>query len=184
MAEENSGRQPAGNTQTPTDQQPAAQKPATQQAAPQNLGVLAQYIKDFSFESPGAPQSLRERGTSPTINITINVEPGPVTNEEVEVDLKVDVKATTGDTVMFAVELVYGGLFKLNNIPAEAVQPILRIECPRLLFPFARQIIADASRNGGFPPLLIDPIDFMALYRQRVAQAQKAAQAPAGGTTA
>jgi len=83
--------------------------------------------------------------------------------------------------VLFAIELVYGGLFRLTNIPAEAVQPILRIECPRLLFPFARQVIADASRNGGFPPLLIDPIDFLSLYRQRLMQAQQAAQAFPGG---
>ncbi|MCP4382539.1 MAG: protein-export chaperone SecB [Hyphomicrobiales bacterium] len=179
MAEDNSGRQPAGNAQ-----QPVAAKTAAPQAAPQNLGVLAQYIKDLSFESPGAPQSLRTRGSSPTINITINVEPGQVTNDEVQVDLKIEAKATTGDTVLFAIELVYGGLFKLNNIPPEAIQPILRIECPRLLFPFARQIIADASRNGGFPPLLIDPIDFMSLYRQRLAQAQKAAPATPGETPA
>ncbi|WP_421725345.1 protein-export chaperone SecB [Bauldia sp.] len=173
MAEENSGRQPAGNDQ---------QRPA-QQSAPQNLGVLAQYIKDMSFESPGAPQSLRERGTAPTINITINVEPGQVTDNEVEVELKVDVKATTGDdnTILFAIELVYAGLFRLTNIPKEAVQPILRVECPRLLFPFARQIIAEASRNGGFPPLLIDPIDFLALFRQRLAQAQQAAAAAQSG---
>jgi len=171
MAEENNGGQPAGG-----DGQTAAT-----QGAPQNLGVLAQYVKDLSFESPGAPHSLRERGSAPTINITINVEPGEVVNDEVEVDLKVNVDAKTGENVLFAIELVYGGLFRLTNIPAEAVQPILRIECPRLLFPFARQVIADASRNGGFPPLLIDPIDFLSLYRQRLMQAQQAAQAFPGG---
>lgn len=172
MAEENNGGQPAGGD---------GQAATTQQSAPQNLGVLAQYVKDLSFESPGAPHSLRERGSSPTINITINVEPGNVVNDEVEVDLKVDVSAKTGENVLFAIELVYGGLFRLSNIPAEAVQPILRIECPRLLFPFARQVIADASRNGGFPPLLIDPIDFLSLYRQSLMQAQQAAQAASGG---
>jgi len=177
MAEENNGGQPAGGD---------GQSATTQQNAPQNLGVLAQYVKDLSFESPGAPHSLRERGSAPTINITINVEPGDVVNDEVEVDLKVDVSAKTGENVLFAIELIYGGLFRLSNIPAEAVQPILRIECPRLLFPFARQVIADASRNGGFPPLLIDPIDFLSLYRQRLMQAQQAAQAspPGGGQLA
>lgn len=172
MAEENNGGQPAGGD---------GQRATTQQGAPQNLGVLAQYVKDLSFESPGAPHSLRERGSAPAINITINVEPGEVVNDEVEVDLRIDVDAKTGDNVLFAIELVYGGLFRLSNIPAEAVQPILRIECPRLLFPFARQIISDASRNGGFPPLLIDPIDFLSLYRQRLMQAQQAAQAAPGG---
>lgn len=170
MAEENgtNGGQPAGST---------APGGAAQQA-PQNLGVLAQYVKDLSFESPGAPQSLRERGAPPAINITINVEPGPVTNDEVEVDLRVEAQAKVGEKVLFAIELSYCGLFRLTNIPPEAVQPILRIECPRLLFPFARQILADASRNGGFPPLLIDPIDFLALYRQRLAQAQQASAKP------
>ncbi|MEQ8695050.1 MAG: protein-export chaperone SecB [Bauldia litoralis] len=168
MAEENgnNGGQPAGG----------AAQGAAAQPAPQNLGVLAQYVKDLSFESPGAPQSLRDRGTAPNINITINVEPGEVVNNEVEVELKVDAQAKVGENVLFAIELSYGGLFRLTNIPPEAVQPILRIECPRLLFPFARQILADASRNGGFPPLLIDPIDFLALYRQRLAQAQAAAK--------
>jgi preprotein translocase subunit SecB len=150
------------------------------QAQPQNLGVLAQYVKDLSFENPGAPSSLRGRTGNPNINITINVQPGPVNNNEVEVELKLDVKATSGDEVLFAIELVYAGLFRLTNIPPEAVQPIIRIECPRLLFPFARQIIADASRNGGFPPLLIDPIDFVALFRQRLMEAQQAAQRQGG----
>jgi len=165
MAEENgtNGGQPAGS---------AAQQ------LPQNLGVLAQYVKDLSFESPGAPQSLRERGAPPAINITINVEPGPVTNDEVEVELRIEAQAQANEKVLFAIELSYCGLFRLTNIPPEAVQPILRIECPRLLFPFARQILADASRNGGFPPLLIDPIDFLALYRQRLAQAQQASAKP------
>jgi len=150
------------------------------QAQPQNLGVLAQYVKDLSFENPGAPQSLRGRTGNPNINITINVQPGTVANNEVEVALSLDVKATSGDDLLFAIELVYAGLFRLTNIPPEAVQPIIRIECPRLLFPFARQIIADASRNGGFPPLLIDPIDFVALFRQRLMEAQQAAQRQGG----
>ena len=81
-------------------------------------------------------------------------------------------QATDGDEVLFAIELVYAGIFRLTNIPPDTVQPLIMIECPRLLFPFARQIIADASRNGGFPPLLIDPVDFVSLYRQRLADMQ------------
>jgi preprotein translocase subunit SecB len=160
--------------------QAAAQRPAQQQQ-PQNLGVLAQYVKDLSFENPAAPASLRGRTGNPNIAITINVQPGTVTDDEVEVELKLDVKATSGEELLFAIELVYAGLFRLTNIPADAVQPIIRIECPRLLFPFARQIIADASRNGGFPPLLIDPIDFVGLYRQRMMEAQAATQQAGGG---
>jgi preprotein translocase subunit SecB len=139
--------------------------------AQQNLGVLAQYVKDLSFENPGAPQSLRSRNTSPTINIAINVRSNPMPNSptDVEVELAIDVRALDGDAVLFAAELVYAGLFRMTNIPPENMMPLALIECPRLLFPFARQIIADASRNGGFPPLLVDPVDFFALYQQRAA---------------
>ena len=168
---------PAGD-QTPPAPPAAGEEARPAQAAQQNLGVLAQYVKDLSFENPGAPQSIRNRGNAPQIGITINVEPGEVVNDEVEVELKIDAQAKVDETVLFAVELSYAGLFRLSNIPNEAVQPILRIECPRLLFPFARQVIAEASRNGGFPPLLIDPIDFLSLYRQRLAQAQAAQQQP------
>jgi preprotein translocase subunit SecB len=160
---------PDGQTGAPGSADPAAspaQKPA------QNLGVFAQYVKDLSFESPGAPQSLRNRGTQPAISISINVHAGKPAEDEAEVELRIEAKGKSGEDVLFGIELVYAGLFRLTNIPAEAVQPILMIECPRLLFPFARQVIADASRNGGFPPLLVDPIDFVALYRQRVAEAQ------------
>ena len=147
------------------------QAPPAQQQQP-NLSVLAQYVKDLSFENPGAPQSLRGRQTAPTINISINVHGGQIVNSEVEVELKLDVRAVDGETVLFAIELVYAGLFRLTNIPPDAVQQLMMIQCPQLLFPFARQIIADASRNGGFPPLMIDPVDFVSLYRQRVAEMQ------------
>ena len=110
-------------------------------------------MKDLSFENPRAPQSLRGRNAQPTINISLNVHASPVVENEVEVELKTEVRATDGDKVLFAIELVYAGVFRLTNIPAETVQPLIMIECPRLLFPFARQIISDASRNGGFPPL-------------------------------
>ena len=173
MADQNTNGQ--GNGEAAAAAQPQAQ------AQPQNLGVLAQYVKDLSFENPGVPASLRGRSGNPNIAITINLQPGTVENDECEVELRLDAKATVGEDVVFAIELVYAGLFRLTNIPAEAVQPILRIECPRLLFPFARQILADASRNGGFPPLLIDPIDFVGLYRQRLMEAQAAAQRAAGG---
>jgi preprotein translocase subunit SecB len=141
-------------------------------AAPQtqSIGVIAQYVKDLSFESPGAPNSVRTRTAAPSITIGVNVQSRGLQNSELEVELRIEASAREGDQVVFAIELVYGGLFKLTNIPQDQVGILAMIECPRLLFPFARQIIADASRNGGFPPLLIDPIDFVQLYRQRVAQ--------------
>lgn len=139
-------------------------------AGQQSLGVISQYVKDLSFESPGAPQSVRSRSASPAINIAVNVQSRKAGEDELEVELKMEATAKEGESVLFAIELVYGGLFRLANIPPENVMPIAMIECPRLLFPFARQIIADASRNGGFPPLLIDPIDFVQLYRNRLAE--------------
>lgn len=139
-------------------------------ASQQSLGVITQYVKDLSFENPGAPQSVRARAAAPNINIGVSVQSKALEDGELEVELKIEANAREDETVIFAIELSYGGLFRLTNIPPENITPIAMIECPRILFPFARQIIADASRNGGFPPLLIDPIDFVQLYRQRVAQ--------------
>ena len=153
--------------------------------APQNapnLNVLTQYVKDFSFENPGAPQSLRMRpGSSPNINISIGVQSAPLGNSEFEVELRIDARATDGQAVLFAIELVYAGVFRFTNIPPEQSRAVALIECPRLIFPFARQIVAEASRNGGFPPLLIDPVDFVAMYRQQMAnEAAAAAGQPSG----
>lgn len=134
------------------------------------LNVLAQYIKDFSFENPHAPQSLRPREKAPEINININVNANPLSETDFEVELKLEANAGEGADAMFAVELLYAGVFRLTNIPEEAVAPTILIECPRLLFPFARQIIADSTRQGGFPPLMIDPVDFGALFQQRMAE--------------
>jgi len=142
------------------------------------MGVLAQYVKDLSFENPGAPGTLQPRQKTPQLNISIGVQPKQLSDTDYEVELKLDARAVDGETVLFAIELVYAGAFRLTNVKAEDVQPITMIECPRLLFPFARQILADASRNGGFPPLLLDPIDFVNLYRQRMAANQGEADRP------
>jgi preprotein translocase subunit SecB len=141
-----------------------------------NLGVIAQYVKDFSFENPGAPATLRGRNAQPNINISIGVQTNAVGTNEYEIELKIEARAQEGEAVLFALELVYAGVFRFTNVPAETVAPLATIECPRLLFPFARQIVADATRNGGFPPLMIDPVDFAALYRQRMQAA--AGQSP------
>ena len=133
------------------------------------ISVIAQYVKDFSFENPGAPDTLRPRGTSPNIGVSVGVAPRPIGENQVEVELRLEARAIDGETTLFAIELVYAGLFRLANVTQETINPIMLIECPRLLFPFARQIIAGASQAGGFPPLLLDPIDFVALYRQRMA---------------
>ncbi|MGV6871461.1 protein-export chaperone SecB [Pseudochelatococcus sp. B33] len=136
------------------------------------LNALAQYIKDFSFENPNAPRSLAPQEKSPEISIQVNVGGNQIGEEDYVVDLTLEGKATIESEVLFAFELVYGGVFRLRNVPQEHIHPTVMIEFPRLLFPFARQIIADAVRNGGFPPLFIDPIDFTALYRQKIAELQ------------
>jgi preprotein translocase subunit SecB len=142
------------------------------------LNVLVQYIKDFSFENPHAPQSMAPQEQGPNINIQVNVNARQVTESEFEVGLLLEGSATAKEMTLFKFELNYAGIFRLRNIPAAELQPVVMIECPRLLFPFARQIVADAVRNGGFPPLFIDPIDFMALYRQRLAELQPANAMP------
>lgn len=152
-------------------------KEAGQQAAGNgkqpSLNVLTQYVKDLSFESPGAPQSLRNRGEkAPAININVNVNANPLGGSDYDVLLTLNARAESDKNVMFNVELLYGGIFRIEGFPQEHMLPLLFIECPRLLFPFARQIIADATRNGGFPPLMIDPIDFARMFQQRMAEEQ------------
>ncbi len=140
------------------------------------LNVLAQYVKDLSFESPGAPNSLRGRDKAPGININVNVNANPLSDTEFDVNLTLSAKAAFDSDVLFNVELVYGGVFKIEGFPQEHMLPLLFIECPRLLFPFARHIIADATRNGGFPPLMLDPIDFAQMFQQKIAEDQAAAK--------
>jgi preprotein translocase subunit SecB len=138
------------------------------QGAPQ-LGVLGQYVKDFSFENPNAPKSLQP-SSQPQINVQINVNANPHTATDYEVELKLEGRAEADGQVMFSFELVFAGMFRVQNIPQESMHALVMIECPRLLFPFAREIVATATRNGGFPPLLLDPVDFVSLYQQRMGQ--------------
>ncbi|MBB5073859.1 preprotein translocase subunit SecB [Bartonella callosciuri] len=140
------------------------------------FAVLTQYLKDFSFENPSAPRSLRPREKAPQIDININVNANPIGDDNYDVVLSLSVKANDDTEIVFHVELIYGGVFHIKNVPQEHVMPLVFIECPRLLFPFARQIISDATQNGGFPPLWIDPIDFAALFQKRVAEEQKDSQ--------
>ena len=144
---------------------------------PPQLNVVAQYIKDLSFENPHAPQSVTP-GQHPQISIQINVNAKPLQGHDVEVELKLDGKAELSGNVLFSFDLLYAGVFRIQNVPQENINPLVMIECPRLLFPFAREVIANSVRNGGFPPLLLDPIDFVSLYQQRVGQ-QPTAAAPA-----
>jgi preprotein translocase subunit SecB len=153
-----------GQAQSPQGQQ-------GQQNAPQ-LNVLGQYIKDFSFENPNAPRSLQPGATPPAINIQINVNAAPLTGNDFEVTLKLEGKAESTGTVLFAFDLTFAGVFRVQNVPQEHMSALIMIECPRLLFPFAREIVATSVRNGGFPPLLLDPVDFVSLYQQKMGQPQ------------
>jgi preprotein translocase subunit SecB len=153
-------------------------KPAANTGTMPQLMVLAQYTKDLAFENPNAPNSLQQQ-TQPQINIAVNVNANPLNQSDVEVSLKIDGKAEGNGVLMFNIELTFAGVFRIQNVPQENINPVMMIECPRLLFPFAREIIANAVRNGGFPPLLLDPIDFVALYQQRIAQTQNPGAAPA-----
>ncbi len=144
---------------------------AEAQAQAPSLNVLVQYVKDLSFENPNAPNSLAPQPEGPQIEINVNVGAQPLSATEFEVELKIEARGKSGENVLFAVELLYAGLFRIQNVPEDHLHPFVLIECPRLLFPFARQILADATRNGGFPPLLLDPIDFVALYQQNAARA-------------
>jgi preprotein translocase subunit SecB len=129
------------------------------------ISVRTQYVKDFSFESPGAPQSLSDTAGAPKIQVNVNVEARPVGQDHYEVALHINADGTREESTIFVVELVYAGLFALENFPKDKLEAICLVECPRILFPFARRIIADTTREGAFPPLLLDPIDFGRLYR-------------------
>ena len=148
-------------------------------AASPSLTILAQYVKDFSFENPGAPRSLQARDKAPAINISVNVNANPLAESDFDVLLSLNAEAKDGDKMLFNAELAYGGVFRITGFPQEHMLPVLFIECPRLLFPFARQIVADATRNGGFPPLMIDPIDFTQMFTQRMAEEQARAKVQA-----
>jgi preprotein translocase subunit SecB len=137
--------------------------------------VLTQFTRDFSFENPNAPRTLAPQNQAPRINLQINVNARQLAPTDYEVSLLLEGGAGEGAESLFKFELNYAGVFRLENIPAEQVQPIVMIEGPRILFPFARQIVAEAVRGGGYPPLYVDPIDFQGLYLQRLAAAQQTA---------
>jgi preprotein translocase subunit SecB len=176
-------------TTKPPPQNPPAKTngdgPSAAGAAPQaarhgaELNVLGQYIKDLSFESPSAPQSLQSAGQNPQLKVGVNVNVAPRAEDVYEVALNLEVHAKNDQGVIYNVELVYGALFRLKNLPANLLQPVLFVDCPAIIFPFVRRVLADVTRDGGFPPLMLDPIDFGRLYQQNVARAKAEAEAKA-----
>ena len=130
------------------------------------IEVRGQYLKDLSFENPRS-LSLDPQGPQPNIGVNVEAKAAHLSDNIYEVVLQVRAEATQKDQVIFLVELVYGGIFALNGVETSSIEPMLMIECPRLLFPFARIVVADLVREGGFPPLLLNPIDFAQLYQSQ-----------------
>jgi len=149
----------------------AANEAGDQQVAP--LTVNAQYIKDLSFESPNAPGIFAEMQESPPdINLQINVNAKPVQDSVYEVILEMQADCKVGEKVGFILELEYAGIFTLN-VPEEHLQAVMLIECPRLLFPFARNVLGETTRDGGFPPVMLGPVDFAGMYQTGQQQAEE-----------
>jgi preprotein translocase subunit SecB len=160
----------AGNTDNPNQGSPADGQP--------RLTAVAQYIKDLSFENPAAPNAPQGR---PQIDLGVDLQARRMDAQHFEVTLKLRVSAMTEQKPVFILELAYAGLFQIVGIPEDVLQQVLLIECPHLIFPFARRVVADTIRDGGLPPLMVDPIDFAALYRSKAAE--MAQQRPAPSTT-
>jgi preprotein translocase subunit SecB len=161
----------------------------TNNAMPEGLGegiaegpqvaTIAQYIKDLSVESPSSPQVFQWQ-VQPSLDVQFGLNAEKVGDDVHEITLKIEVSAKSDNGTHFIVDLTYGGLFGFRNVPEDALGPFLLVEGPRLLFPFARQVVAEAVQNLGFPPLLLDPIDFGAAYMAQL-EAQQQAQGQPGG---
>jgi preprotein translocase subunit SecB len=164
------------NGDGPTAEAPGASPATAKVPAQPQLAVLAQYTKDLSFESPGSPQTLKGPGQNPELKVSVNVNAGPRGEDTYEVALQLEIHAKSDEGVIYNVELMYGGLFRLRGVPQNLLQPVLFVDCPTILFPFMRRVLADVIRDGGFPPLMLDPVDFGRLYAQNLAQSQAAAK--------
>jgi len=143
------------------------------------VAMIAQYVKDMSFENPSAP-GIYQAPEQPKIDVQFNIGSQLAGEDVYEVALKIEVTATQGDLTSYAVELIYAGLFGIRNVPEEHLPPFLLAEAPRLLFPYARRVVADAIRDGNFPSLMLEPIDFGELYMQQAAQQAQLEGQPAG----
>jgi len=141
----------------------AAEQPDADAA---QFGILAQFIKDLSFESPNSPLSLQAPGENPKLEVNVQVQAFKHTDEVYEVDLVFSAKAESDLGVIYNVEMIYGSMFQAMNIPDEFILAVLYVDAPTIVFPFMRRVVADLTRDGGFQPLMLDPIDFAALYQQ------------------
>lgn len=162
-----------------TPQNPAA--PGATPVDPANapsLRVLAQYLKDLSFENPKAPASFQSEG-APKIDVNVDVQARNIADNQYEVELSVAARALQEEDPIFVVESSYAGVFEIKNLAREQLEMVMLVECPRILFPFMRQIIADATRNGNYPPLMLEPIDFLGIYAANAERAKQQGATPA-----
>jgi preprotein translocase subunit SecB len=148
-----------------------------------SFSLIGQYIRDMSFENPGAPGSIMLGGPNPNFQVGINVGVKKQADDLYAVEITLNAKADREKNVLFNVELIYGGVFRMQNIPEKDLAPLLLVECPRLIFPFARQVLATITQQGGFPPLMMEPVDFQAIYLQNLRSLQDAQAAPNGTPT-
>lgn len=153
-----------GMTETKTSPSSSATDPV--------FAVRAQYIKDFSFENPNAPRSLMPKSEQPKLDVSVDLNAVQISEDLYEVVVHIQSKASAETDTLFMVDLSYAGLFAIQHLSREQIEPLLFVECPHIIFPFARRVIADATRDGGFPPLMLEPIDFHRLYQQRKQQQQ------------
>ena len=135
------------------------------------IGLISQYVKDLSFENPNAP-AVYQWQEAPQVDVQFNIAADGVGDNLYEVTLKIDVTSKGDQGTFFVIDLKYAGLFGVRNVPDDQLQPFFLAEAPRILFPFARRVVADAVRDGGFPPLLLEPIDFHGLFMQQVQQVE------------
>lgn len=144
-----------------------ADQPVSAEGQQIHVRILGQYVKDLSFESPNITKMLSGAPENPNLNLELNVVPTLVRPDLHEVALTFKAEATSKTGTIYDLEMVYAGLFEIKNAPAEALEPMLNINSAALLFPFLRRIVADLTREGGFPPLLLDPVDFASLYMKK-----------------
>jgi preprotein translocase subunit SecB len=144
-------------------------------SANQGFAVKAQYIKDLSFENPNAPQSLMIANLKPAIDVSVDLKAQKMQEGLYEMTLHITTRANNEGNALFLVDLSYAGIFQITGITPDRIEPLILIDCPFVLFPFARRVIADVTRDGGFPPLMLDPIDFHTLYLQNHPKTQSAA---------
>ncbi len=143
--------------------------PSETPGPPPQVRILAHFVRDLSFENVGAIEGTAAEG-APEISVQVNLDGQSIGEDRYQVNMKLTAKAVTGEHTRFMVELDYAGIFSISNVPEDHIHPMMFIECPRLILPFARRVVADATRDGGYPPLMLDNVDFATLYRQKLEQ--------------